>query len=222
MKQNKKSTILTVLVVFLAAVCVVEGIIIYKQDKKDSPKQSVETFESFSSNMLDKLKREQKEQDDMFDRFFDDDFFSRQPDPFAEMQRLQKQLDEMMGRNHRGIFRDSWNSWFGERFFGGSDGVVFDQKEKNDSYIITLRIPNLEENKLDIKIEQDGISISGEFSQTAEKKDPDGNVLSKREVNRTISKKFPIPDDADYEKAHVDNKKDKIIIVLPKHNTELQ
>ena len=121
-----------------------------------------------------------------------------------------------MGRQHRDIFRDSWNSWFGDRFFGGSDDVEFDQKEKRDSYVITLSIPNLKKNRLDIKIERDGISISGEFSQVAEKKDADGNIISRKEVHRTISKHFPIPGDADYEKAEVKNEKDKIIITLPK------
>ena len=134
------------------------------------------------------------------------------------MERMQEQLNKMMGRQNKGIFNDSWNSWFGDRFFGGSDAVEFDQKEKGDFYIINLRIPNLKENKLDIKIEEDGISISGEFSQIAEKKDADGNIISKREVHRTISKKFPIPGDADHEKAEVKNKKDKIIITLPKRD----
>ena len=92
----------------------------------------------------------------------------------------------MMGRQNKGIFNDSCNSWFGDRFFGSSDAVEFDQKEKGDFYIITLRIPNLKENKLDIKIDEDGICISGEFSQMAEKKDSDGNIISKREVHRNI------------------------------------
>lgn len=216
MEKNKKYKIAVLLMVLLAVACVVEGIFIYTQYVKNDSKHANDTFESFSLNMLDKFKRERKERDDMFDRFFDDDFFSKQSDPFAEMQRLQRQLDDMMGKNHRGTFRDSWDSWFGDRFFGGSEEIEFDQKENKNSYIITLRIPNLKENKLDIKIDQDGISISGDFSQIAEKKDADGNVISKREVHRTISKKFTIPGDADHEKAKVKNKKDKIIITLPK------
>ena len=216
MESNIKFKIILSLVIVLAAVCTAEGVIIYKQYKKNIHKNFEDTFESFSSNMLDKFKRERKERDDMFDHFFDDDFFSRQADPFAEMERMQKQLDKMIGSQSRGIFNDSWNSWFGDRFFGGADDVEFNQKEKNDSYIITLRIPNLKKNKLDIKIDENGVSISGEFSQMAEKKDADGNIISKREVHRTISKNFPISGDADHEKAEVKNNKDKIIITLPK------
>ena len=219
MEPKKKYKIVVLFVVFLVVVCLAEGFIIYKQYAKDSAKDSDNTFETFSSSLRDKFKKDQKERRDEFDRFFDDDFFSKQTDPFAEMERMQKQLDKMMGRQSRGIFNDSWDSWFGDRFFGGSDDVEFNQKENKDAYIITLRIPNLKKNKLDIKIEKDGISISGDFSQIAEKKDADGKIISKREVHRTISKKFPIPSDADHQKAEVKNKKDKIIITLPKNGS---
>jgi HSP20 family molecular chaperone IbpA len=122
----------------------------------------------------------------------------------------------MMSRQDGETFRHSWDSWFGNRFLGGSDDIEFQQQEKRDSYEITLRIPNLKENKLDVKIEKDGISVSGDFSQTAEKKGADGNIISKSEVHRSISKNYPIPPDANYEKASVENKEDKIIITLPK------
>ncbi len=220
MEQKRKFKIIISLVIILAVFCVVEGFVIYKQHRNNSETDINDTFETFSSSLLDKFKKERKERDDMLDRFFDDDFFSRQADPFSEMERMQKQLDKMMGRQNRGIFNDSWDSWFGDRFFGGSDDVEFDQKEKRNAYIITLRIPNLKENKLDIKIEEDGIGISGEFSQIAERKDSDGNVISKREVYRSISKNFPIPGDADHAKAEVKNKKDKIIITLPKRDAK--
>ena len=219
MEQKKKYKIVVLLAVFLVVVCLAEGFIIYKQHAKGSAKDSDNTFETFSSSLRNKFKKDQKERRNDLDQFFDDDFFSRQTDPFSEMERMQKQLDEMMGRQSRGMFNDSWNSWFGDRFFGGADDVEFNQKEKKDSYIITLRIPNLKKNKLDIKIDEDGIGISGEFSQIAEKKDVDGNIISKREVHRTISKKFPIPSDADHQKAEVKNKKDKIIITLPKNGS---
>jgi HSP20 family molecular chaperone IbpA len=216
MKEKRKFKFVFFLIILMAAVIAAEGYIIYKQSKKDSKGYSADTFEIYSSTLLDKFKHDRQEREDMFDRFFNEDFFSGHRDPFAEMERMHKQLESMMGRQHGGTFNNSWDSWFGNRFLGGSDDIEFQQSEKKNSYEITLKIPNLKENKLDIKIEKEGIAISGEFSQTAEKKGTAGNIVSKSEIHRSIAKNLPIPGDADYQKARVENKEDKIIITIPK------
>ena len=135
MEQNRKFKIIMVLAIILAAVCAAEGFVIYKQLGKDAVKNADDTFETFSSSLRDKFKKNQKERHDEFDRFFDDDFFSMQTDPFAEMERMQKQLDEMMGRQSRGMFNDSWNSWFGDRFFGGGQMMLSLIRKKRKIHI---------------------------------------------------------------------------------------
>jgi hypothetical protein len=69
-----------------------------------------------------------------------------------------------------------------------------------------------------IIIDKDGISVYGDITQLAEKKDAHGHIISRQEIHSTLSRTFPMPGDADYQQATVDNKKDEIIITLPKRN----
>ena len=114
------------------------------------------------------------------------------------------------------MFNDTWDGWFDDRFFGGSSEINIDTTEKKDAYLITINIPNLKENKINIHIEKDAISINGDFSQTIEKRDNDGNIINKHEMFKSISKTVPVPDGVDTNKAVIDQNGDNIIIRLPK------
>jgi len=47
-------------------------------------------------------------------------------------------------------------------------------------------------------------------------KDGNGNVIGKHEMRQSLSREIPIPGDVDADKAEIEQKKDKIIIKLPK------
>ena len=94
--------------------------------------------------------------------------------------------------------------------------ISFEESEKKDAYVITINIPNLKENKINIQIEKNGITIDGNFSQTIEKRDNDGNVINKHEIFKSIRRTMPVPDGVDTDKATVDQNGDNILIRLPK------
>lgn len=214
-KKNEK--IIRVVVIILAVVCVAQAMIIYKYAIHRSPESDMFHDTDKFSNLLDEtFKKEKNEKWNLYDRFFDEDFFSNQTDPFKEMERMHRRLEEMMDGHSRDMFKDSWKGWFDNRFFGGSSDIGFDTKENKNAYLITISIPNLKENKLKINIEKDAISINGEFSQTIEKKDGNGNIIGKHEMRQSLSREIPVPGDVDVDKAEIDQKKDKIIINLPK------
>ena len=100
-------------------------------------------------------------------------------------------------------FNRSWDSWFESRFSGSPGQMDIETKEKENSYLVILKIPNLKDNKLDIKIDENGISVNGDLTQIIEQKDADGNIISRRESRQSIARKFPIPGDADHEKANI-------------------
>jgi len=216
MDEKKRFRIMLFIVIVMAAAIVLEGLIIYKKSHQAPVAQGANTFDNFSSSLSNRLTQDQKDYDHLFDRFFNDDFFSRHHEPFSEMEKMRRQLEDTVGKQNEGIFTRSWDSWFGNRFLGSPEDIESQLNENKDSYVITLRIPNLKENKLEVKIRKDGIAVSGDFSQTAEKKDKDGNVISKSEIQRSIFKSFPIPGDANYKKAVTKSEGDKIIITLPK------
>ena len=217
METKTKSKIFGLAVIFLIIVCCVQGWIIYRNSNHPSLDPDIFQNEDRFSTFLDEQFRTDKDQKwNLFDRYFNDDFFSNRSDAFDEMERMQRQLDELMSGHSGNVFNDTWEGWFDDRFFGGSSEINVDTTEEKDAYVITINIPNLKENKINIHIEKDDISIDGDFSQTIEKKDDDGNIVSKHEMFKSISRTIPVPDGVDTDKTTIDQNGDNIIIRLPK------
>jgi HSP20 family molecular chaperone IbpA len=217
MEERGKRKTWMVVVIVLSAICLVQGFIIVRNsmNRQSTPVISND-IDKFSFFLDEKYKKEKNESLDLFDQFFNDNFFTDGSDPFEKMEKLHRQMEERMSRNTRNRFNDSWRGWFGERFFDGSAEIEFDMKEEQDAYVLTINIPNLKENRINVNVEKDGIEIEGDFSQSIEKKDSNGNVIGRHQISQTVSKKLPIPDEADYSKATIDAEKNKITVRLPK------
>ncbi len=182
------------------------------------PEQSVfKNADDFSSFFHKKFNAENKNQWDRFDSFFNDDFFQNQNDPFGAMDIFHRNIEEIMKKSLRPSFRQSWDSWFDDRFFHYDDKIHMQISETQDSYIIEFTMPaGLQDNELNVDITKENISIDGNFTKIIEKKDADGKIIARNESRESISQKFPIPENADFEKASIDQKEDRIIISLPK------
>jgi HSP20 family molecular chaperone IbpA len=218
LKEKKKQTTLTVLIFALLLVCVIQGFFLLKDtDFTFSWRKAKDTnFDTFSQSLLDEYKQDKKDHWDRFDQFFDDDFFRGRNDPFQEMEDMQNRMREMMENSFQGSFNDSWDGWFSSRFHKNSDAISIQTEEKEDSVIITINIPNLKENNLNVTIDTSGVHIEAEVERVVEKKDSDENIITSSTVQRKIDQTFPIPQNTDYEKAHMEYTKDKVIITLPK------
>jgi HSP20 family molecular chaperone IbpA len=216
MELKRKFRISLVLVSILVCVSLIEGIIIIRNLSSAKSTDRYGSQEHFSSFLENLFKKEKNQTWGILDDFFNEDFFRTETDPFKEAERLRRQWSDMMEKETKKSFQDAWDGWFSDRFFDGSDEIGIETKEKGDAYVMELKIPNLKQNKLTINVDKNGISVEGEFTQIAEKKDPKGNVIRKHEVHRKISRQFPIPYDANHEKAEIKNKGDEVIIILPK------
>lgn len=217
MSERKPARKSVVVIVVLSLACVVQAAVIWmyaaKSDQGDGPFDDIDKFSTFLDR---KLKNDQNESRDLFDRFFDDRFFSGKKDPFQDLEQFRQRLQNRMDENIRDRFDDSWNEWIGDRFSDDGDGVKVHMDESKDAYVYTVDIPNLKDNELNINIDPDGIHIEGDFSQRVEKKDPQGHVIAKQEMHRTLSKNLALPKDADQTQAKIENKKDKIVIKIPR------
>jgi len=216
-KRIKKLNISTVVIIILLVLCITEGLIIFKHIFNEYPSDDIfQNEESFSSFLDRKFRQEKKENWNMYDRFFKDDLFSTN-NPFEEMEKIQERLEKMMGFHSKKIFNNSWKDWFGERFDKDASNIDIDTKSNEDFYEITIHIPGLKEgNTLNVNIDENNITIDGEFTQIITKNDSDGNIISKHEVHQRLFKTIPVPDDGDATKAKIQNLKDKITITLPK------
>jgi HSP20 family molecular chaperone IbpA len=200
----------------LSLVCAVQAVAIWMVAARDSHGDGVfDDIDAFSTFLDRKLKTDRDENRNMFDRFFDDRFFSGKKDPFEEMEQMRQQLEGRMDANIRDRFDHSWHEWFGDRFPDDADGVKVQVDESRDAYVYRLEIPNMKDNEFNINIDGSGIDIEGDFSRRVEEKDPEGNVIAKHQMRRTLSKHIALPKDADGREAMIQNKKDKVVIRIP-------
>ena len=141
-----------------------------------------------------------------YDQFFNDDFFGRSKDPFAEMQRMQKQMLSQFGdQNLEGPF----NNWYQKRFGGGHVGD-FSQREDDDFiyYDIDTDKKKPEELKVDVKNGQ--VTVSGKFEEKSD------SANSNSFYSSSFTRSFPAPQNTDAEKFKIEQADGKVIIKFPK------
>ncbi len=218
MEEKKKYRQLIVLIVVLILVCVVQGFFLLKDSDFSFFwwKEKDNTVEALSQSLLDEYKNNQQDHWGRFDQFFDDDFFKHRSDPFQAMEDMQRRMREMMEKDFQKPFSNSWDSWFNNRFHKDSNDLTIQTEEEKENYVITINIPNLKENNLNVSIDESGVHIEAEVEQVVEKKDSGGNIISSSTVHRRLNQIYPIPHDAEYEKAKMEYEKDKVFITIPK------
>lgn len=127
-----------------------------------------------------------------FDRFFDDEFFGRRFSPFAEMERIHRQMTEAFKDSERAVFDDSWDKWFTERM--DMDQFETSVERSDKEVVVTVKVPGIDKAKADISVNNDRIKLSFTSRKENEEKGADGVVKS--EAVRSYVKILPVPVDA--------------------------
>jgi HSP20 family protein len=90
----------------------------------------------------------------------------------------------------------------------------FHLKETDQGYVIEFDISGLDKEKLDIQINSQSITLSGQYSDKTEEINPYGYYSSKS--FGTFLKTIPLPVDADIGKIKTDKQGDVLVIKMPK------
>lgn len=128
----------------------------------------------------------------LFDDFFNDEFFGRRFNPFAEMERMHQQMAEMFRESEKLQFDNSWDKWFSERI--GMDEFKTSISRTDKNVILTMTIPGIDSKTADININNDRIKVSFSAKNVQDKKEGGGSMHS--ESSQSYVKIMPIPDDA--------------------------
>lgn len=217
MKSNRSRQLWMLIVSVLSIVCLVQSVILVTLFFNGQPSNSfLDSFDTYSSHLNRKFENQTKDNFELFDRFFNNDFFSSNTDPFKEMDRLSKELEQRMGGSNSNRLKNYWDEWTGKRFTKSDTNLAVETKEQKDTFIVTIKVPNLEENSLNIDISNNGISIQGTFHKKVERKDNKDQVIGTHEIQQTFSRQIPIPDNTKAEDAEILTEKDRVIITLPK------
>ncbi|MDD5772817.1 MAG: Hsp20/alpha crystallin family protein [bacterium] len=131
-------------------------------------------------------------------------------DPFQEMKLMQEEMDQMFrdsfsgtGNPNKGMFRS--DIFYDDRF---------EIKNEKNKYVIELDVTGLNQKILDIRVNEQNITIKGE--RTEEQKQDTGNIHFSSKSYATFLKSIPVPADADTSKMQYERKGNKLVITLPK------
>ena len=136
-------------------------------------------------------------------------FQRRQWDPFAEINRMQQQMDQ--------VFQNSFNNFDNDRGVFSSNmsfSQEIDIKEKDEKYVIHFDMTGMDENQVDIQINEHSITVKGEHSvQNIEEGD---NGKRSSHSYGSFMQTIPLPVDADTSDVKTEKEGDSLVIYIPK------
>jgi HSP20 family molecular chaperone IbpA len=159
-----------------------------------------------------KLQKREALPPELFDDFFNDEFFGRRFNPFEEMERMHRQMAEMFQETEKQQFNNSWGKWFSERI--GMDDFKTNIFRTDKNVILTMTIPGVDSKTADININNDRIRISFSAKNVQDKKEGGGVMHS--ESSQSYIKIMPIPDDAIPGTAKIEIKNNQVTITFDK------
>lgn len=165
-----------------------------------------EDLDRWDHRLHEEIARTGKLVDKDFDELFGDDFFRRRFDPFAEIDRARRRLEEGLGGSERSLFSSSFKDWFSKRL--DLAGITTKIAEQGKDVTVTFGIPGLKENSVKLDVNANRIRFHYESSKDVKKGGSDV------ETTESVEKILPLPDGADPNGFQVRKGKDEITLVF--------
>ncbi len=127
-----------------------------------------------------------------FDVFFGDSFFAGRPGPFAEMERVRKQMSGQFRDREKTLFDGYWGKWFEQRMLMGQFRTEITRTP--GEVTVTVQVPGLEGRTADVSVTEERIRLSFEAKASSAKKTAD--TMVKRASSQSYLKILPLPEDA--------------------------
>lgn len=139
------------------------------------------------------------------------DPFTRNWDPFEEMDQIHKMMNRMINETHNRSKAQ------------GVSGMVFssfdpdlDVKETNTEYIIRLDLPGIDKDKINVKIDNGVLTVAGERQAEKEEKNEGEGFYRMERSFGSFSRSFPVPADADVDGMKAETKNGVLTVRFPK------
>ena len=131
--------------------------------------------------------------------------------PFRDMIQLQREMER--------IFGSTLSPYSG---FPAFEAVVdqdvmqaMDLKENAKAYVVQMDLPGLEKSDIQIKVEDQLLTVSGERRKTVEQKD-DEKIISQERVFSSFRREVVLPGDVDVDHVTAEYKAGVLTVTLPK------
>lgn len=146
-----------------------------------------------------------------------DDFFSDDWQPFAEMARMREQMDS--------LFEDSFSRFrsmpgFDEQWLSTGATLSGDAAvtEEDGNFVVTMDLPGADEATLNIELEDNVLSVSGQREEIKEERNDQDAVIRQSRSTSSFQRSFSLPGDVNAADMKSDYKNGVLTITVPKSN----
>ncbi|MBC8238740.1 MAG: Hsp20/alpha crystallin family protein [Helicobacteraceae bacterium] len=194
-----KENYLQIILVLLIAVIIMQGYYLYDLSSSKHAQKEVPIYLNQRAPLLF----------DAVDSM--DDFFDKHKNPFVEMGRLRRQMEDNF-RDIENYFQvvPSFNKYSLESY----RIPRFDMKEQKGKYIITMEIPGSLSNAIKTEVEDGRLSVSAKILE--EKDDNTTNYHRHERYARAYKHEMILPDDADVSSLQKEYKDGLLIVTINK------
>lgn len=152
------------------------------------------------------------------DRFDEDYQDYDQWDPFAEMERMQSQMNRLFRSSlSRGMLNQP-AGFLAKNAFYEPD---VDFQETDTAYVANIDIPGMDKDKISVEVKNNMLTISGERSFEREEKQP-GQFYSKERNFGAFSRAIPLPPDAKSDGVVAEYKQGVLAVTIPREQKTAQ
>jgi HSP20 family molecular chaperone IbpA len=168
------------------------------------------------NRMFERLHRQIAKFNETFNSLFDEDFFEKSMNPFAEMDEFREKMRSQFKKLDFGkdiSFSDHlFDAWFSHRF-GGKFGDI-ERKEGKDYISYRFKVDDPKKYKFTAKIRNGSIQLSAESKSELEKEQKGYKSQSITEYR--FERSFPVPQNVDTNKFSTSVEGNQYIIKFPK------
>lgn len=221
--NNKKLTLVTVLIAVLVAAVIAQSVVIFGLHKRVEGTSMVEQANTPVAEQENPVAVTQDDEDGKTGTLlppvlpFDDDFFGWGKDdwdPFKEMHSMHDRINQMFGSAfNRFQSSDNFGGVFGNYSFSPDINI----EDKDDHYLITVDLPGVEKSHLDVKIAGQTLTISGNM-QTESKEEDGGTILRQERRSGSFQRVVTLPGPVKSGAMETEEKNGVIYIEIPKDN----
>lgn len=207
--------ILWSVVALLGVTCVAEGAFIVSNrpvnrppDAANSAVDPIRDLDQWEQRLHKELADAGRIDTRDFDRLFGDDFFRNRIDPFAEISKIQHEMEHRFQGRDSELFGNAFRNWFEKRI--DLTGITSKLVDKEKTLAVTFGIPGLDTDSVKLDVNADRIRLSYSALDTEKK----GKTTT--EDFESFEKIIPLPDGADPTGFTVKKGKDALTIVFRK------
>jgi len=147
------------------------------------------------------------------DDFFNAPYDAQTWDPYAEIQRMQREMDRMFNESFR---RFDSSPEFQHLFREGMISPKLDVSEDDDKYTIQVNLPGSDESSVDVKLDGQQLTIQGAQNYEQQNRDAQGNIIFRERRSGSFKRSFTLPEPVDEKGMKTDINNGVLTIIIPK------